>query len=288
MSEPETPLEAASKDVKNSQGISPTERRAIKEHPRLRAAIIYEIIRGEGEAELTRSFHALFWSGIAAGLSIGFSFLTEAWIASKLPEASWTPLIDNLGYSVGFLIVILGHQQLFTENTLTAVLPVIARRKLHWLFVMLRLWLIVLIANVIGCLLFALFLSKSGAFSAEVHTALTHVAEHLMANTTTEMFVKGIVAGWLIAALVWILPSVEGAEFSIILLITYLIALGDLTHVVAGSAEALFLVIEGKISLEAASLDFFLPTLAGNIVGGTVLFSVLSYVQVREEIDDSH
>lgn len=253
-----------------------------------RAASVYEIIRVEGEAELTRRFHALWWSGLAAGLSIGFSFLTEAWLASALPNETWKPLIENLGYSVGFLIVILGHQQLFTENTLTAVLPVIARRSFHWLYVMLRLWATVLVANIVGCAIFALFVSQAGAVSTDVHGALTGIAQHMMANSPTEMFVKGIVAGWLIAALVWILPSVEGSEFPVILLITYLIALGDLTHVIAGSAEAIFLVIEGQISLQAAGLDFFLPTLAGNIVGGTVLFSVLSYVQVREEIDETN
>lgn len=280
-----TPLESVSDEVEKDSGLSQSDRSAIHRHHRLRAAVVYEIIRMEGEAELTRKFNALWWSGLAAGLSIGFSFLSEAWLASSLPNEPWKPLIENLGYTVGFLIVILGHQQLFTENTLTAVLPVIARRRLNWLYVMLRLWGTVLIANLVGCALFALFLSKSGAVSTEVHGSLLQIAEHLMANTQMEMFTKGIVAGWLIAALVWILPSVEGSEFPVILLITYLIALGDLTHIIAGSAEAFFLVIEGHANLFDVANNFFWPTLAGNIVGGTVLFSVLSYVQVREEIE---
>jgi len=281
-----TPLETVVDEVDQSPGLTQSEKKAIGAHSSLRAAVVYEIIRREGEAELTRKFHALWWSGLAAGLSIGFSFLSEAWLAAALPDESWKPLIENFGYTVGFLIVILGHQQLFTENTLTAVLPVIARRRMEWVYVLLRLWVTVLAANLVGCLLFALFLSKTGAVSPEIHLSLTHIAEHLMANTTNEMFVKGIVAGWLIAALVWILPSVEGSEFPVILLITYLIALGDLTHVVAGSAEAFFLVIEGQANLYDATMRFFLPTLAGNLVGGTVLFSVLSYVQVREEIEE--
>ncbi len=267
-----------------SEGLSKSEEDLVSDRTRLRAAVVYEIIRVEGEGELLRRFTALWWSGVAAGLSIGFSFLSEAWLAAALPDAPWKPIIENFGYTVGFLIVILAHQQLFTENTLTAVLPVIARKQIKWFYVLMRLWGTVLLANLVGCFLFALFVAKSGAVSPEVHNSLTHIAEHLMANDATQMFIKGILAGWLIAALVWILPSVEGGEFAVIFLLTYLIALGDLTHVIAGSAEAFFLLLESKAEFADIVFRFFLPTLAGNVVGGTVLFSVLSYVQVREEI----
>ena len=98
------------------------------------------------------------------------------------------------------------------------------------------------------------------------------------------MFAKGIGAGWIIAALVWILASSDGMEFFIIGLLTYLIALFGFTHVVAGTAEVLYGTLTGATSFWQAFAGFFLPTLAGNIFGGTVLFSVLSYAQVREEI----
>lgn len=278
-------LEADVAAIAKKDGLTKSEEDIVGERKRLRAAVVYEIIRAEGEAELVRKFPALWWSGLAAGLSIGFSFLCEAWLAAALPDAPWKPIIENFGYTVGFLIVILGHQQLFTENTLTAVLPVVSRRQMKWVFVLLRLWATVLAANLVGCFLFAFFIAKSGTVSPEVFSSLTHVAEHLMANDPSQMFLRGIIAGWLIAALVWILPSVEGSEFPIIVLLTYLIALGDLTHVIAGSAEAFFLLFENKASLFDVIFRFFLPTLAGNVVGGTVLFSVLSYVQVREEIE---
>lgn len=255
-------------------------------HKRLRASAVFDIIRREGDKELVRTFHALFWSGIAAGLSIGFSVIAEGILAAHLPDAPWKPLVDNLGYSVGFLIVILGRQQLFTENTLTAVLPAMQRGKAVWWFVLLRLWLIVLTANVIGCAIFAAFISTTGVLSADVHAAVTHLSEHMMAKPPHEMFIAGIMAGWLIAALVWMLPSSEGSEFVVITLMTYLIAAGDFTHVIAGSVEALFLVFEGHIDMAAATFSFFLPTLLGNVTGGTVLFSVIAYAQVRDEIEE--
>ena len=67
-------------------------------------------------------------------------------------------------------------------------------------------------------------------------------------------------------------------------LLTYLIALFQFTHIVAGSAEVLYGWVAGLVAFRDVALKFFLPTLAGNVFGGTVLFSLLSYAQVREEI----
>ena len=266
-------------------GLTREETRSVSKRRKLRAAVVYEIIRTEGEGEIARSFAALWWSALAAGLSIGFSVLAQALLRAYLPEVPGAAIIENIGYSVGFLIVILSRQQLFTENTLTAVLPVMANREWRWVWVMLRLWGIVLLGNIVGCLLFASFLAYSGALTPDFADSVREIATKLMANTPLEMFTKGIVAGWLIAALVWMLPSAEGTEIFVITLITYLIALGGFTHVVAGSAEAFYLVFTGHESLLHAVFGFFLPTLLGNVAGGTLLFAVLSYAQVREEIE---
>lgn len=278
------PKASEPKVAEAAEGLSRAEVKHVKESQRPRAAVVYEIVRAEGEAELIRPVSALWWSGVAAGISIGFSFLTEAALAAHLPPSDWRPIIAKLGYAVGFLIVILGRQQLFTENVLTAVLPVISRRKLDWLISMMRLWGIVLAANVAGCLVFALALATLPIVGPDVAREMQAIVGHLMVNTPGEMFAKGIGAGWVIAALVWILASTDDLQFFVIGLLTYLIALFGFTHIVAGSAEAIYGVLMGMISFEKALFGFFLPTLAGNIFGGTVLFSVLSYAQVREEI----
>ncbi len=267
-------------------GLSRAEQSHVRGGTRLRAVVVYEIVRTEGEGELGRTFPALWWSGLAAGISIGFSFLTEAMLAAHLPDFEWKTIISKLGYAVGFLIVILGRQQLFTENTLTAVLPVITRRSFNWFLGMLRLWTIVLGANLVGCFIFAFAVANTQMVSPEVTRELHAIVDAVMQNTPWQMFIKGIGAGWIIAALVWMLPSSEGSEFVLIGLMTYLIALCGFTHVVAGSAEALYGVLTGSFPLTTAVLDFFLPTLAGNVVGGTVLFAVLSYAQVRTEMKE--
>jgi formate/nitrite transporter FocA (FNT family) len=260
------------------------EAKKISEARRLRAAILYEVIRVEGEGELARSTSALWWSGLAAGLSIGLSVLSQALLAANLPEANWNPIVERMGYAVGFIVVIMARQQLFTENTLTAVLPVISAWQLHWLWVMLRLWAIVLAANLVGAFIFAVAIAHMGMLPADVAEQVRVISVHLMDNSATEMFVKGIAAGWLIAALVWMLPSAENAEFFLIGLMTYLIALGGFTHVIAGSVEAFYLWVTQSATTFDVFFKFLLPTLAGNVVGGTVLFGLLSYAQVRDEI----
>src|SRR5208337_2153113 len=255
------------------RGLSDKEQSEVQEAQRPRAPVVYEIIRVEGERELRRPVSALWWSGVAAGISIGFSFLTQAALSANLPASDWKPVISGLGYAVGFIVVILGRQQLFTENVLTAVLPVITRRKLSWLLRMLRLWGIVLAANVAGCFVYACAFALLPMVPGHVTEELAKIVQTLMLNPPSEMFAKAIGAGWMIAALVWILASTAGLEFFVIGLLTYLIALFGFTHIVAGSAEVLYGWLVGVVTFHDVALKFFLPTLAGNVFGGTVLFS---------------
>src|SRR3954447_1483121 len=107
---------------------SETDREEAEERTSPSAHIVYEAIRKEGRHELERKSSSLAWSGLAAGMSMGFSFLTEALLRDHLPDAVWAPLVIKLGYSIGFLIVILGRQQLFTQHTLTVILPLLLQK----------------------------------------------------------------------------------------------------------------------------------------------------------------
>ena len=115
--------------------------------------IVYKAILTEGEEELDRPSSALFWSGLAAGLSMGFSLVSEGLLRAYLPDAPWRLLVAKLGYCIGFLIVVLGRQQLFTENTLTVMLPLLRRKDPRTLANVGRLWAVVLAANLIGAFL---------------------------------------------------------------------------------------------------------------------------------------
>ena len=100
------------------------EEKSVSEATALSPKLIYEVIRREGEEELARSKRSLIWSGIAAGVMISLSVLGEAVFRTYLPDTAHRFLIENLGYSLGFLAVIMGRMQLFTENTITTVLPI--------------------------------------------------------------------------------------------------------------------------------------------------------------------
>ena len=269
---------------KKNGGISDSEVRDVEELSAPRTPVIYEVVRRLGEEEMERPVSSLWWSGVAAGLSISFSVLAEAILLAHLPDAPWRPLVSDLGYSVGFLMVILARQQLFTESTITVVLPVLKDLSPSMVWRMGRLWAIVLAANLAGTLIAALFCSFTPVLSHELYDGMVEVSRKLLEFDMTRMFFAGISSGFLIAAMVWMIPSAESAKFIVITLMTYLIAAGGFTHVVAGSFEAYLLVIAGEWTWWQAIGKFLLPVLAGNMVGGTALFAVLSYAQVKDEI----
>ncbi len=256
----------------------------VEERVRLRAPIVYHIIEEEGEEELTRPTSSLWWSGIAAGLCISMSVVAEGLLHKHLPDTPWRPLVENFGYTVGFLIVVLGRLQLFTENTITAVLPVMTDRSGRIFYLLMRLWAVVFIANVVGTFLFAAAVTYGGIFGPEQIESFREISRHFMEKDATEMALHGIPAGFLIAAMVWMMPSAENASFWVITLMTYLIALGDLSHVVAGSTEAFLLLLNGEIGLWTTFGTFMIPTYFGNVLGGTMLFTMLAYAQVKEEL----
>ncbi len=192
-------------------------------------------------------------------------------------------LIEKLGYSAGFVIVILARQQLFTENTMTAVLPVMTRPSWHALVYLLRLWLIVLLGNLVGVAVFAWASVHLHHFDASATEAFLSLGREVMSNSSSQMFTKGIVAGWLIATMVWLVPAAENARIVVIVGMTYLIALGGFTHIIAGSTEVLFMVFSGQLGW-TGYLSFALPTLAGNIVGGSLIFALISHAQVRSDV----
>ena len=257
----------------------------VSDYQKVPTAVIFEAIRREGEHELSRPLSALWWSGVAAGLAISASVLCKGFLASALPHAEWTPAVSNLGYAVGFLIVILGRMQLFTENTITPILPLFLEPTAGGLGRLARLWGVVFAANMTGCAAAALVLVHADIVPAERFAGILAISRHYAQATALQHFIWGVPAGFLIAALVWILPRMESAgEVLMILVLTYMIGLGGLSHVVAGATELFILVFRGELPLASAAVSGILPALAGNVIGGTGIFAALTYAQVREEI----
>lgn len=263
----------------SQQSVTDQEQADERQSPSAKA--IHDTIFMEADSELARPTSSLFWSGLAAGLSMGFSMITQGMLESYLPEAEWTPLVSNFGYSMGFLIVVLGKQQLFTENTLTPVLPLLHRKDLRTLLNVGRLWGVVLAANLLGALIIALVVVHTSVFSPKVLDEFAAIGQKAMEPTFSSHLIRGVFAGWLIALMVWLMPYAETARIWVIILVTYIVALGHFSHVIAGSVEMFTLVAMGQYSLGEVSMGFILPTLLGNITGGVVLVAALNHAQTH-------
>ncbi len=255
-----------------------------EQHSAPEALVIHEVVREEGESELEKSFSAVSWSGLSAGLSMGFSFLGLVLFRALLPDAPWSRIIFAVGYTVGFSITILGRQELFTESTLTAMLPLLVKRDRATLLSVLRFWAIVLVANLIGTVLFACLLSVHGLFSEATTRALIETARDGAFLPLLPGFVKAIFAGWLIALMAWMLPSAKSARIFVIFLLTYIVALGGFPHVVAGSVEAAYAVVQGDASIGDYFFKFFLPTALGNTIGGVALVALLNHAPLSSDL----
>lgn len=284
----QTAPDAALPAGEKSPHLDAREQRQAASRAPLGPLVIHEIVREQGEVELRRSFSGLAWSALASGLSIGFSMVVQAYLQAALPKAEWAHLISGFGYSVGFLIVILGRQQLFTETTLTALIPTLTRRDLPTLLATLRVWGIVLAANLIGTWAFGTIAAQPGIFSADARAAMADLSQHVMGAPFWITLVRGGSAGWLIGLMVWLLPSAGPSRPLIIILLTYVIALCGFPHVIAGSAESSFGVASGAATVGDYLGRFLIPTLLGNVFGGTVLAALLNHAPVAAELTGTH
>ena len=259
--------------------LSEREKEEAQDRTSVSATVVHETVRYDGEEELHRPVSALGWSGLAAGMSMGFSLVAMALFRAYLPDRPWRPLLVRLGYPMGFLIVIIARQQLFTENTLTAMIPLLARRDLKTLARVIRLWTVVLVANLIGAHLFAWVVAVTPMFLPEVQSAMLALAKEAAAVSFGEAVLRGIFAGWLIAMVVWMLAAIDTGRIAVIVFMTYIVGLASLTHIIAGSVEVLFLVMVGAKSWGAIALGYLLPTLIGNVIGGVSLTAAVNHAQ---------
>jgi formate/nitrite transporter FocA (FNT family) len=264
--------------------LNDAERGEVEHRKPPRAAVLHETVGKVGEEELRRNPSSLAWSGFAAGLSMGFSMVASGALRAHLPDSPIGHFIADAGYSAGFVIVILARQQLFTENTLTVVLPLMSAPSWHTFGQLVRLWGIVLVCNLIGIVAFACGVAYLPLFSAPMDHAFIQMGSTIMGYSALAMFVKAILGGWIIAMMVWLMAAVDAARLWIIIGLTWLIALAGLVHVIGSAGEVFFLAFRNQITWGDALGHFIGPTLAGNIVGGSLIFALISHAQVRSEI----
>jgi formate/nitrite transporter FocA (FNT family)/protein-disulfide isomerase len=233
------------------------------------------------DEEFSRSTRLLFLSGLAAGLSISLSFLGMTALTALWPGEP-ARLVGCLLYPLGFLFVVMGRYQLFTENTLTPVTLVLTR--IASVPRLLRIWGVVLVANVLGVALCAYVLATTGVFSPEMATVAYGFGEHFLEMSWADLFWKGVFAGWLVAGMVWLNYAARSmtARFLITFTLIYTVAAAELAHCIVGSGEVLYVVFRGGASVGTFLLDFLVPAVLGNTVGGVGLVAILNFSQTRD------
>lgn len=246
------------------------------------AKVVHEAIRLEGTEELERPFYSIWWSGLAAGLTMGCSMAAQGILLASLPDTPFRELIAAFGYCLGFVFVTMGRQQLFTETTLTVMLPVL--QGTHDIRDVARYWAIVFAANIIATILFAAAASIPDLFKPDVVQAFTELGRQSAEPGFVLVLLKGVFAGWLIALMVWLLPASASARFFVIVAVTWLIGAAKFSHVIAGSVEGAFAALNGAIGWAQYAIGFLLPALIGNSIGGVVFVALLNHAQVKAEV----
>ena len=247
------------------------------------AAVVYKAIVDEGKEELSRSSGALALSGLAAGLSIGFSFITQAALASHLPNTEWAPLVTKFGYVVGFLIVILGRQQFFTEDTLIPVLPLLDRDVDVRVYDVARLWTIVLFTNLVGAAAFAFAVANLSFFGSDMQESFHAIGNRVFQRPPSEVFVGAILAGWLVALIAWMQPAAHTSKVTVIIIMAYVIGIAELPHIVAGSVDVFYMIAQDRRSFGEYVTHFMLPVLSGNVLGGLGLVTIFKYGEMAAD-----
>lgn len=248
---------------------------------RLTADEIYENVRIAAEEELERPTFALLWSAVAAGLTIGFSFFAAAYLAT-LVSAPFKRAAAAAGYPLGFIFVVLARSQLFTENTLEPIIPLLHRPTWRTFQRMLALWGIVLLGNLLGGLAFAAIAALTPMIEAEFKNVLLQFSAAEAGASFMLVAYRAIYAGWLIALMAWLIASTRstGAQLVLVWLTTAPIAALEFRHSIAGSVEAFYRAFAGAAGWGEVLGGLIAPAVIGNIIGGVLFVALLNHGQV--------
>jgi formate/nitrite transporter FocA (FNT family) len=249
-----------------------------KDLSRPSAQEIYKQVEKSAKEELKRSTLSLAISGLTGGIFMGLSALGVGIALAHLGPGPGAFMVSRMFYPLGFIVVILGRSQLFTENTLYPVALVLTQPRQIWNT--LRLWATVLPANVMGALAFAMLAGLTRAMPAEVVHAMAGLGLDAVHHPASTIFWSGVVGGWIIATAAWLVSGSHSITGSVMIIwaLTFVVGLGNFAHCIATSGEVLIAVLTHQLPWSAYP-QWFGPAVAGNICGGVVMVTLLEYGQ---------
>jgi formate-nitrite transporter family protein len=250
-----------------------------KDLQRPSAEDIYEQVAANARQELDRSTTALALSGFGAGAFMGLSALGTAIGLALLEGSPHARLLSRMFYPLGFIVVIIGRSQLFTENTLYPVALVLKEKRQFWNTM--RLWAVVLPTNIFGAFAFSMLATHTSAIEPSFVSSMAALGAKAIAHPASTVFWSGVIAGWMIALAAWLVSASHSITGSVMVIwmLTYVVGLGDFAHCVASSCEILTTVLMHQAPW-LAFFQWFGPAVLGNIFGGICLVTILEYGQV--------
>ena len=240
---------------------------------------IFQRIIAAADEEMSTGPRELFFSGLAAGFAITITFLLYA---SGYAAADGAAIAGAVLYPLGFVYIILGDYQLYTENTLPPVALVLER--LASVSALLTVWGIVLLGNLLGSAIGAFVLANTGVLSPDAAAAATSIAQVGVETSSWDLFFKACFAGLIVAGVVWLDYAAQDtvSRLALVYMAFLAIPLGNLYHVVVSATEAMYLIFNGELAVLTGFSEFLLPVLLGNTLGGVLLVTVVNYFQTAE------
>ncbi len=268
----------AAPEVEANGPPEPDNSAAQKNLERPSAEEIYQQVARNAKQELKRSSVSLAVSGFTGGTFMGFSALGVGIVLAVLGHGPGAFLLSRMLYPLGFIVVIIGRSQLFTENTLYPVALILAEKKEVWNTA--RLWAIVLPSNLAGALAFASLISLTHAVSPHIVDAIAHLGAEAASVPLATVFWSGVVGGWMIATAAWMVSGSHSISGSILLiwLLTFVVGAGNFAHCIASSGEIMTAALSGQTTWLAYA-RWLGPAVAGNVCGGVLMVTLLEYGQ---------
>jgi formate/nitrite transporter FocA (FNT family) len=239
---------------------------------------IYRRTKEEGERRLERPFVEEISTALAAGFDIAAGLITLGLVGATLEH--WmgkdaAHFFASIGFGVGFVFLIVGRGELFTENFLVPIAGLDHRRGASWRNLA-KLWLTSPFFNVIAGLVIALIVTVHGVLPKGTGSPIVVAAYKIHANSTLTLFMSAIFAGALITAMTWFVEGQEqvGVRVTVAWVVGTILALGGLNHVIVVTIELIFSIRFGANIPWDFVLGNFALAAAGNMLGGIGLITL--------------
>lgn len=246
---------------------------------------IYARTVEEGERRLERPLLELISTSLAAGFDILAGVVVLTLVESQLEHQFGkhaAHVFGAMGFGVGFIFLVVGRGELFTENFLVPLAGLHNKGRSAWGKVA-ELWAVSPVFNILAGFLMAVIVSTHSVLPFGTGGAAKTTAETLYANGWLALFCSAVFAGALITAMTWFIEGQAsmGVRVAIAWIAGSILALGSFNHVIVVTLE-LFLGIRFGAHIPWSFLvENFFVAAAGNAVGGIGLVTLNRFAQAR-------